>query len=232
MTAISALLGTVAPSSTRISRRMPSNGDGTSALTLSVMTSSERLVLVDVVAGLLEPLPDRALGDALAELGHRHLGHVRRSSEVRAASSGTRWVVPRSVAHLRAPVESGRRGPLRRPARLGIDACHGHRPVPPMNGLTTRRRHPARRGPDDRPGRAAVRVPRGRPRLRRDRRRHARRQPVRRRVAALPVRRRSAAPSFVAALAYGAALGRLAAHPAAGRPPDRRGRGPPRRARA
>ena len=39
MTAISALLGTVAPSSTRISVSVPSNGDGTSALTLSVMTS-------------------------------------------------------------------------------------------------------------------------------------------------------------------------------------------------
>ena len=42
----------------------------------------ERLVLVDVVARLLEPLPDRPLGDALAELGHRHLRHVRRSSGV------------------------------------------------------------------------------------------------------------------------------------------------------
>ncbi len=39
MTAISASLGTVAPSSARISLRTPSNGDGTSALTLSVMTS-------------------------------------------------------------------------------------------------------------------------------------------------------------------------------------------------
>ena len=50
MTAISALFGTVAPSSTRISFRTPANGDGTSALTLSVMTSSERLVLLDRVA--------------------------------------------------------------------------------------------------------------------------------------------------------------------------------------
>jgi hypothetical protein len=40
ITAISALFGTVAPSSTRISRRIPSNGDGTSALTLSVTTST------------------------------------------------------------------------------------------------------------------------------------------------------------------------------------------------
>ena len=43
----------------------------------------QRLVLVDVVAGLLQPLADRPLGDALAELGHRHLGHVRWSSESR-----------------------------------------------------------------------------------------------------------------------------------------------------
>ncbi len=48
----------------------------------------ERLVLRDMVARLLEPFPDRPLGNALAELGHRHLGHVRRSSEVRAASRG------------------------------------------------------------------------------------------------------------------------------------------------
>ena len=40
----------------------------------------ERLVLGDVVAGLLEPLADRAFGDALAELGHGHLGHWSRSS--------------------------------------------------------------------------------------------------------------------------------------------------------
>ena len=35
----------------------------------------QRLVLLDGVAWLLEPLADRPLGDALAELGHRHLGH-------------------------------------------------------------------------------------------------------------------------------------------------------------
>ena len=39
MIAISALLGTTAPSSARISLSTPANGDGTSALTLSVMTS-------------------------------------------------------------------------------------------------------------------------------------------------------------------------------------------------
>jgi len=40
ITAISELFGTVAPSSTRIALRIPSTGDGTSAFTLSVITSS------------------------------------------------------------------------------------------------------------------------------------------------------------------------------------------------
>ena len=35
----------------------------------------ERLVLGDVIAGLLEPFADSALGDALAELRHHHRGH-------------------------------------------------------------------------------------------------------------------------------------------------------------
>src|SRR3972149_2673417 len=40
MTAISALLGTVSPSCTRIAVSVPSKGEGTSALTLSGMTST------------------------------------------------------------------------------------------------------------------------------------------------------------------------------------------------
>ncbi len=40
ISAISALLGTVAPSSARIFVSVPANGDGTSAFTLSVMTST------------------------------------------------------------------------------------------------------------------------------------------------------------------------------------------------
>ena len=59
----------------------------------------QRLVLVDVVAGLLEPFADRALGDALAELGHRYLGHVRWSSESRDPIEASRPGRPRSVAH-------------------------------------------------------------------------------------------------------------------------------------
>ena len=57
ITAISALLGTVAPSSARISFRTPSNGDGTSALTLSVMTSSSGSYLSTWSPGCLSHLP-------------------------------------------------------------------------------------------------------------------------------------------------------------------------------
>ena len=57
MTAISALFGTVAPSSARISFRTPSNGDGTSALTLSVMTSSSGSYLSTWSPGCLSHLP-------------------------------------------------------------------------------------------------------------------------------------------------------------------------------
>ena len=49
----------------------------------------QRLVLGDMIARLLQPLPDRPLGDALAELGHRHLGHVRCSSV--GAGRPARW---------------------------------------------------------------------------------------------------------------------------------------------
>ena len=57
ITAISALFGTVAPSSARISFRTPSNGDGTSALTLSVMTSSSGSYLSTWSPGCLSHLP-------------------------------------------------------------------------------------------------------------------------------------------------------------------------------
>ena len=57
MTAISALFGTVAPSSARISRRMPSNGDGTSALTLSVMTSTSGSYLATWSPGCFSHFP-------------------------------------------------------------------------------------------------------------------------------------------------------------------------------
>ena len=57
MIAISALLGTVAPSSTRISFRMPANGDGTSALTLSVMTSTRASYFSTVSPGFFSHLP-------------------------------------------------------------------------------------------------------------------------------------------------------------------------------
>ena len=57
MTAISALFGTVAPSSTRISFRMPANGEGTSALTLSVMTSRSGSYFSTVSPGCFSHLP-------------------------------------------------------------------------------------------------------------------------------------------------------------------------------
>ena len=97
----------------------------------------ERLVLVDVVADLLEPFPDRPLGDALAELGHRHLRHVRSSSGLPD--------VARSVPHPAIPVEPGRSQDDRavtdasppRPRRLlGNPGC------PAPRGRRARRRGP------------------------------------------------------------------------------------------
>ena len=57
MIAISALFGTVAPSSARISLRTPSNGDGTSALTLSVMTSRSGSYFATESPGCFSHLP-------------------------------------------------------------------------------------------------------------------------------------------------------------------------------
>ena len=57
MTAISASYGTVSPSATSISRRIPAKGDGTSALTLSVMTSRSGSSLATASPGCLSHLP-------------------------------------------------------------------------------------------------------------------------------------------------------------------------------
>jgi hypothetical protein len=57
MTAISVLFGTVSPSWTRISVSVPSNGDGTSALTLSVITSTIGSYLSTWSPGFLSHLP-------------------------------------------------------------------------------------------------------------------------------------------------------------------------------
>ena len=57
MIAISALLGTVSPSCARISLRTPANGDGTSALTLSVMTSTSGSYFATVSPGCLSQRP-------------------------------------------------------------------------------------------------------------------------------------------------------------------------------
>ena len=75
MTAISASLGTVSPSWTRIGRERALERRRDLGVDLVGDDLDDRLVLVDVVADLLEPLPDGPLGDALAELGHRHRGH-------------------------------------------------------------------------------------------------------------------------------------------------------------
>ncbi len=57
MTAISALLGTVSPSCARISLRTPAKGDGTSALTLSVITSSSGSYFSTLSPGCLSQRP-------------------------------------------------------------------------------------------------------------------------------------------------------------------------------
>jgi len=57
MIAISALFGTVSPSSTRIFVRTPSTGDGTSALTLSVMTSRSGSYFSTASPGCFSHLP-------------------------------------------------------------------------------------------------------------------------------------------------------------------------------
>ena len=79
----------------------------------------ERLVLRDRVAGLLQPLADRPLGDALAELGHRHLGHVlflRVAGRTGAAAS---FCARHSVAHR---ATQRRQRAVRRPAVLPLSA--------------------------------------------------------------------------------------------------------------
>ena len=57
MIAISALLGTVAPSSARISLSTPANGEGTSAFTLSVITSTSGSYFATVSPGCLSQRP-------------------------------------------------------------------------------------------------------------------------------------------------------------------------------
>src|SRR5687767_10646500 len=57
MTAMSVLFGTVSPSWTRISVSVPSKGEGTSAFTLSVMTSTIGSYLSTWSPGFLSHLP-------------------------------------------------------------------------------------------------------------------------------------------------------------------------------
>ena len=119
MIAISALLGTVAPSSARILRQGAFERRRDLGVDLVGDDLEERLVLGDVVAGLLEPLADRPLGHALAELGHRHLGHGPSSGSLDGDASPP-WF-SHSVAHP---------GPFRplRLGRTGSGTCHRDRP--------------------------------------------------------------------------------------------------------
>ena len=61
-------------------RERPGEGRGHLRVDLVGDDLDDRLVLVDVLPDLLEPLADGPLRHALAELGHRHLGHGSFSS--------------------------------------------------------------------------------------------------------------------------------------------------------
>ena len=106
----------------------------------------DRLVLLDPVPGLLQPSADRALGDALAKLGHGHLRHRAPSSagpmpryhlRTRRAGAGftaagplpaltdAAWSVPRTQARLTSrlvspiPARKARARPTGRRAARG-----------------------------------------------------------------------------------------------------------------
>ena len=225
MTAISALFGTVAPSSARISREDALERRRDLGVDLVGDDLDQRLVLVDVVARLLQPLPDRPLGDALAELGHRHLGHVRCSSV--GAGRAARWV---SVSALVSPIRDRfGRGPSRRCDRR-------ERPHGMMQRMTGAGRATVTRGMraigiragEGRTSRlvaGAVRRPRGRPQD------SARSGSIPSSSAGSGQGRcptcssGSGSIGLITSLAYGAALGRVAADPPARRTARRR---PPR----
>jgi hypothetical protein len=102
----------------------------------------EGLELRHRVARLLEPATDRPLGHALAELGHRHLGHVSGSSvEGRAGRSrgGDVAFWTPSFAHPRPERVAG----AARAPEMGLGTCRDPR--------RTRERQ-ARRRADGRPG--------------------------------------------------------------------------------
>ena len=67
---------TVSPSGTRISVTHAGDGRGHLGVDLVGGDLEQRLVGLDVVADLLEPAGDRAFGDRLPQLGHRHV-HMR-----------------------------------------------------------------------------------------------------------------------------------------------------------
>ncbi len=99
ISAISTLYGTVCPSSTSIRRRIPSKGDGTSALTLSVMTSSSGSSLATLSPGCLSHFPIVPSATLSPSWGIVTLATYRSSCEVSVAT-GSPPPLPASLAHL------------------------------------------------------------------------------------------------------------------------------------
>ena len=119
ISAISALLGTVAPSSARIAVRMPANGDGTSAFTLSVTTSTIGSYFSTRSPGFLSHRPivpsatlSPSWGIVTFATESSSAGRVPRLMLVRVGRpAGSAAPGPVSVAH---PASIGTRGRRRR----------------------------------------------------------------------------------------------------------------------
>src|SRR6478672_11675507 len=162
MMAISAAFGTVAPSSTRISLRTPSNGDGTSALTLSVMTSRSGSYLATWSPGCLSHFP--IVPSATLSPSWGIVTFATFAGPPGRRVSG----VPRSVPH---PVHPGR---VLTPSRVSVTQRAASARIMHIHERCRARtdaRHPTRRGPGGRRGGRPFRTARGRPRVRGDRRR-------------------------------------------------------------
>ena len=110
ITARRAPTSTVSPSGTRISVSTPAAGAGTSESTLSVETSNSGSSASTVLADLLEPARDRALGDRLAELRHRDVHAVSSVSAVQAAAGQRERGLAEQLAQRRVGVDERSRG--------------------------------------------------------------------------------------------------------------------------
>ena len=109
MMAISALFGTVAPSSARISLRTPSNGDGTSALTLSVMTSSSGSYFATVSPGCLSHFPIVPSATLSPSWGIVTFATFAAPSDRLVALAGTRVVSSITAMRVESAVRDGQR---------------------------------------------------------------------------------------------------------------------------